>query len=266
MTRPAARPTEPIRPTEPVGPRPQRSRPSPAVRAPLPSTGTYRRRRVVAALVVVGILVGILFGGRALLYSGLADVQDVQITGLSTIKVADVQRAAAVTTGGPLADVDTAAIAARVAALPAVATASVGRSWPHTVTVAVTERVPVATVTTPKGVALVDSGGAVYPGTPPPGLPRLNFGAVGPDDPATRAAVAALGGLPDAVRRQVQTVDVVVTAGAPGQVTFGLTDKRQILWGAPERSADKAAVIVPLLTQPGHVFDVTSPDLPTIRR
>lgn len=250
------------RPAEAV----DRRRPVDGPRAPRPSTGTYRRRRLIAALVVLGILVGIGFGARALLYSGLADVQDVQITGLVTIRAADVQRAAAVTTGGPLADVDTAAIAQRVAALPAVAGASVGRSWPHTVTVAVTERVAVASVSTPKGVALVDSGGVVYPGTPPPGMPRLNFGAVGPDDPATRAAVAALAALPDAVRKQVQTVDVAVTGGAPGQVTFGLTDDRQVLWGAAERAADKAAVIVPLLTQPGHVFDVTSPDLPTIRR
>lgn len=266
MTRPAARPTEPVRPSEPVGPRPQRRRPSPAARTPRPSTGTYRRRRLIAGLVVVGMLVGIGFGVRALLYSGLADVQDVQITGLATITSADVRRAAAVTTGGPLADVDTAAIAARVAALPSVATVSVGRSWPHTVTVAVVERVPVASVATPKGVALVDAGGVVYPGTPGPGLPRLTFGAVGPDDPATRAAVTALATLPEAVRKQVQTVSVAVTAGAPGQVTFGLTDDRQVLWGTVERAADKAAVIVPLLTEPGHVFDVTSPDLPTIRR
>ena len=33
-----------------------------------------------------------------------------------------------------------------------------------------------------------------------------------------------------------------------------------------DRAAEKAAVLVPLLTQPGRVFDVTSPDLPTIRR
>ena len=281
MRRPAARATKPAerptaeRPTaqrRPGGerrPEPRRPGAGPTVRAsrePRASTGTFRRRRLIAALVVVGILVGIGFGVRALLYSGLADVQTVQITGLSTIKAADVQKVADVTTGAPLVDVDTAAIAARVAALPAVATVSVGRSWPHTVTVAVTERVPVASVAIPRGVALVDAGGVVYPGTPPDGLPRLNFGAVGPDDPATRAAVAALTALPAAVRKQVQTVDVTVAGGAPGQVTFGLTDDRQVLWGTAERPADKAAVIVPLLTQPGHVFDVTSPDLPTLRR
>jgi cell division protein FtsQ len=236
------------------------------VQAVAAAKGTYRRRRLIATLLVLGVIVGIGFGVRALLQSGLADVASVQVTGATTIKAADVRKAAAVTLGGPLVDVDVAGIAARVAALPAVASASVSRAWPHTVAVVVTERVPVASVATQKGVALVDSGGVAYPGTPPPGLPRLTFGSVGPADPATRAAVAALAALPAAVRAQVQTVDATVAQGAPGQVTFGLTDDRQVVWGSAERAADKAAVIVALLTQPGHVFDVSSPDLPTIRR
>ena len=151
--------------------------------------------------------------------------------------------------------------------MPAVATAVVSRSWPHTVTVTVVERTPVASATTPGGVQLVDAGGVVYPGTPPPGLPRLVFGAVGPDDPSTRSALAALATLPPPIRSQVLTVDATVAGSdVPGQVTFGLTDNRQVVWGTEDRAAEKAAVLVPLLTQPGRVFDVTSPDLPTIRR
>jgi cell division protein FtsQ len=199
--------------------------------------------------------------------SHLFDVQGVQVEGVTTVQAADVLSAAAVPTGAPLASIDTAAVAARVAALPPVASAVVARAWPHTVTVTVVERVPVATATTPAGVQLVDGGGVVYPGAPPPGLPRLIFGAVGPDDPSTRSALAALATLPPPIRSQVLTVDATVAgANVPGQVTFGLTGGRRVVWGTDDRAADKAAVLVPLLTQPGHVFDVTSPDLPTIRR
>jgi len=228
----------------------------------------YRRRRVAAALVAVLLLAALGLVARVVLYdSRLFDVQGVQVQGLSVLPESDVVGVAAVPIGAPLASIDTGAVADRVATLPAVALATVKRSWPHTVTVIVNERVPVATAGTPTGVGLVDAGGVVYPGTPPPGLPRLVFGAVGPDDPTTRSALAALATLPPSVRSQVITVDATVAgSGVPGEVTFGLTENRQIVWGSDERAAEKAAVLVPLLTQPGRVFDVTSPDLPTIRR
>ena len=93
------------------------------------------------------------------------------------------------------------------------------------------------------------------------------FGAVGPADPSTRSALAALATLPPPIRAQVLTIDATVAGSdVPGQVTFGLTDNRQVVWGTEDRAAEKAAVLAPLLTQPGRVFDVTSPDLPTIRR
>jgi cell division protein FtsQ len=226
----------------------------------------YRRRRVAGAVVAVLLLAALGLIVRVVLYdSRLFDVQGVHVEGLSTLPESDVVGAAAVPIGAPLASIDTGDIADRVAKLPAVALATVKRSWPHTVTVIVNERVPVASAGTPTG--LVDAGGVVYPGTPPPGLPRLVFGAVGPDDPTTRSALAALATLPPSVRSQVITVDATVAgSGGPGEVTFGLTENRQIVWGSDERAAEKAAVLVPLLTQPGRVFDVTSPDLPTIRR
>ena len=72
------------------------------------------------------------------------------------------------------------------------------------------------------------------------------FGAVGPDDPSTRSALAALATLPPPIRSQVLTVDATVAgSGVPGQVTFGLTDNRQVVWGTDDRAAEKAAVLVP---------------------
>jgi cell division protein FtsQ len=237
---------------------------------PLPravSKERYRRRRLAALLAGVVLLVGLGFGGRVLLYdSGLFDVEMVEVTGTVAVPQADVLAAAAVQPGAPLAAVDTDAVATRVAALPAVESVSVGRSWPHTVTVAVTERVPVAAVSTSQGPALVDRSGVVYRGAPAPGLPRLTT-TPRSGDPATLAAVAVLTSLPEALRVQVETAGAAVVApGAPGQVTLGLTDGKEVRWGTPERAEEKAAALAALLTQPGTVYDVTSPDLPTIRR
>lgn len=233
-----------------------------------PTPGEYRRRRLAALLIGLLLLVGLGLGGRVLLYdAGLVDVETVQVTGLVTVPETDVRAAAAIQTGSPLADLDTAAAASRVARLPAVASVQVAREWPHTVVIEVTERTPVASVATPGGIALVDGSGVVYPGPPPPQLPRLTFGAVGPGDPSTRDALAALAALPEDLLAQVLTVDVAMAGvGVPGQVAFGLTGDRQVRWGTAERSAEKAAVLGPLLTEPGRVYDVASPDLPTVRR
>jgi cell division protein FtsQ len=185
----------------------------------------------------------------------------------------DVLAAAAVTPGGPLAAVDLAGIAGRVARLPAVESARVGRDWPNTVAVDITERVPVAATRNVQGPQLVDRSGVVYPGEPVPGLPALTAPAAGTDDPGTLAAVAALAALPEPVRGQVLTIDVgdsgADRSGRPAQltpqVTLGLTEDREIRWGGPERTAEKAAVLLPLLGQTGRRYDVSSPELPTIR-
>ncbi|MGI5129366.1 FtsQ-type POTRA domain-containing protein [Pseudonocardia sp. CA-107938] len=235
-------------------------------RPPAVHPRVFRRRRVIALVVLVLVLAGLGVGARVLIHdAGLFDVEGVSVTGTVTLSPDEVIAAAAVARGVPLADVDTAAVAARVAALPAVATAWAEQAWPHTVAVTVVERVPVGVVATGRGDALVDTTGAVYAGEAPPGLPRFDISGAGPDDPATRAAVAALGDLPPSVRAELQTVDATASAGST-QVTFELTKNRRVRWGSPDRGPDKAAVLVPLLAQPGHVFDVASPDLPTVTR
>jgi cell division protein FtsQ len=82
-----------------------------------------------------------------------------------------------------------------------------------------------------------------------------------------------LAALPAQLHGDVLTVDVgaadpsrpVPAAQATNQVTVGLTGDREIHWGGPDRAAEKAAVLLPLLGQSGHRYDVSSPELPTIR-
>ncbi len=231
-------------------------------RRPVPAR--FRRRRLVAALAAaLVLLVGVGLGTRVLLYdAGLADVEEVVVAGLSTVPERAVRDAVAVEPGGPLVAVDTDGIARRVAAVEGVAEVAVRRAWPHTVEVTVTERVPVALWQTPQGLVEVDGTGLPYRRAPepPPALPRLVFGGVAPQDPSTGAALSVLRDLTDPLRARVATVEV---AGA--QVTLGLADGRAVRWGGPERAADKVAVVGALLEQPGTVYDVSSPDLPTVR-
>jgi cell division protein FtsQ len=109
---------------------------------------------------------------------------------------------------------------------------------------------------------LVDPTGVDFQTVPaaPPGLPKLQLTSAAPDDPHTQAIVRVLAALPDQLRPSVATV----SAATPGDVRLGLVNGRTVRWGSADDSARKAAVLAALMTQPGKVYDVSSPDLPTI--
>jgi len=44
-----------------------------------------------------------------------------------------------------------------------------------------------------------------------------------------------------------------------------LNDGREVIWGTTDRTEEKALKLGALLTQPGHTYDVSSPDLPTVK-
>lgn len=239
----------------------------PRPRSPLGAL--YRRRRRWAAIGLAALVatVTVVLGGRALLYdAGLADVEGIEVTGTRTVARPAVLTAAGVPTGVPLAGVDLPGVEARVEQIPGIAGAQAARSWPHTVTITITERVPLAVADTPAGLHLVDRAGVAYlPAPDPPGLPRLEVGILAPrapTTPATRAALDVLAALPAALRTEVVAVEVDPAA----RVLLRLTSDRRVVWGSPDRVVEKAAVLGALLSQPGSTYDVASPELPTVRR
>ena len=216
-----------------------------------------RRQQIYAALVVAVLVVA----GLLVWFTPLMAVRQVQVQGLSSVSRGQVLTALDVPTGTPLLRVDLTAAAARVARLPRVARATVDRHYPSELTVSVTERVPMVFVNKPDGNHLLDATGVDFATAPPtPGVPRLVLADPSPNNPLTKAALAVVGALPDAVRTQVDQV-------APASVLdvrLILARGRTVLWGAPDDLAHKGAVLAALLSQPGKTYDVSSPDLPTI--
>ena len=96
---------------------------------------------------------------------------------------------------------------------------------------------------------------------PPPGLPYIDVDVPGTADPPTKAALQVMTALRPEVVSQVSRV----AAPSVSSITLTLTDGRTVVWGTTDRTGEKAEKLAALLTQPGRVYDVSSPDLPTIK-
>ncbi|MPZ64677.1 MAG: FtsQ-type POTRA domain-containing protein [Pseudonocardiaceae bacterium] len=218
-----------------------------------------RRRRVAIAVVALAGVGGVLW---LLLGSSLFAARQVAVEGTVELSSQQVGTAAQVPIGTPLLLLDTATIESRVQQLRRVATVEVSRSMTGTVRITVSERTPVAVAPSGEGVALVDATATSFATVPevPRGLPELRVSRVSPEVPAARAAVQVLTELPPGLRERVK----VVSARSSADVVLRLGDDREVHWGGPSQSARKTAVLGPLLSRPGDVYDVSSPQLPTI--
>jgi len=227
-----------------------------------------RRRRWLALAGLVAVVAGtVVLVAR----SGLLRVQSVVVAGERRQSAADVIAAAAIPPAAPMWQIDPGALRDRVAALPWVSTVTVTRSWPRTVRISVTERQPVAVVTTASsGSWLVDATGVEIVGvTHTEGLgllavqltDRLATTTPQARRPLVGAALAVAGAMPPQLRARVAAVAVA----SAQRITVLLTDGKTVNWGNAERSDRKSAVLTALLVTPYASYDVSAPEAPAVR-
>ena len=212
---------------------------------------------VLALVALVGVAVWLVF------FSSYFAVQAVRVTGLQHLRPSQVERAAAVPTGEPLARADLARIRSRVQAMEEVRSADVTRQWPDTVRIDVVERQPVAVVDLGGQLRGLDEDGVVFRDFPraPAGLPRLETAATTGSE-ALREGARVAAALPASLASQVDHV-TVETVDA---ITLELRDGREVAWGSAEESGQKAAVLADLLSAvKAKHYDVSVPGQPTTR-
>ena len=210
---------------------------------------------VVLAVVAVGL-------GLVLYFTPLMSARNIVVTGTGAVTSDQVIAAAKVRQGTPLLQIDTSQVADRVAGIRALASARVQREYPSTLRITVVERIAVAVKDFPDGPHLYDRDGVDFAtGPPPPNLPYLDVDNPGPGDPSTKAALAVLTSLRPEVAGQVGRI----AAPSVASITLTLTDGREVVWGTNDRTDEKAEKLAALLTRPGHTYDVSSPDLPTVK-
>jgi cell division protein FtsQ len=241
-------------------------------RPPRPRLKLSRRGIVV----VCGLVAALLGTGVWLVwFSSVFDVRTVTVVGVRVLTRDQVLQAAQVPLGGPLEQLDTGAVEARVEkALPRVDHADVSTSWPHAVRITVTERVPVAAVRGADGrYTLEDTGGVRFAtlSAPPAGVPvvQLSLSDAGraelaqfPEPVLVAGAVEVAKSLPQALAKRTSSVvvhsydDIELTLTGPSGTVY---------WGSPEQSARKAVVLGALLKQDAHGYDVSAPTDPALR-
>lgn len=200
--------------------------------------------------------------GLVLYFTPLMSVRSLNILGTDTVPQEEVLAATQVSLGTPLLQIDTDAVADRVAGIRRVAAARVQREYPSALRVTVVERVPVVVKDYPDGPHLFDRDGVDFAtAPPPPGLAYIDVDHPGPEDPPTMAALEVMTALNPAVVSQVSRI----AAPSVASLALTLTDGRTVMWGTTDRTDEKAEKLAALLTQPGRVYDVSSPDLPTVK-
>jgi cell division protein FtsQ len=224
------------------------------------STRNVKGLRLIIWSVVLGVVSVAL--ALVLYFTPAMSARSVVVTGVGAVTQEEVLGVAAVRLGTPLLQIDTGEVADRVAGIRRVASARVQREYPSTLRIAIVERIPVVVKDFPDGPHLYDRDGVDFAtAPPPPGLPYIDVDIPGPSDPPTKAALEVMTALRPEVVAQVSRV----AAPSVSSITLTLTDGRTVVWGTTDRTGEKAEKLAALLTQPGRVYDVSSPDLPTVK-
>lgn len=246
--------------------RPGRSRITDATRQLRVRKQLQRRRRVRRVLVAVVLLVLVGAGVWAVGFSSLLTADSVRVRGAEVLSPDEVEQVAAVPIGTPMVRIDLPAVEARVGELAPVRDVAVQRSWPHTVTVTVSEREPVYALSQANSGAdfpyrLVDADGVAYVGVEkvPDGL---LVAEVTGSDPAILADLAAVSGaLPEKLAARVEKI----TAASPDSIRLELSKGVTVVWGSADDSDLKAEVLTALMQQEAKVYDVSAPGNPATR-
>ena len=222
--------------------------------------GAVRGLRLV--LVSMLLIVAATAAGLVLYFTPAMSARSIIVTGIGAVTREEVLDAAQVRLGTPLLQINTDGIADRVAAIRRVASARVQREYPSALRITVVERVAVVVKDFPDGPHLFDRDGVDFAtAPPPPALPYIDVDNPGPTDPTTKAALAVLTALRPEVAAQVGRI----AAPSVASITLTLADGRTVIWGTNDRTEEKAEKLAALLTRPGRSYDVSSPDLPTVK-
>jgi len=130
------------------------------------------RRIAMLGFILMGLVASYQFVPPAV--AGWTTIHHVSISGAKFLKRGTILSLLDLPSESSLLTINTAALAKRIEAHPRIASASIGRALPHTLTVVIREREPVAAVRHAGGQLFVDQEGVVLSIAPDDELPKLS--------------------------------------------------------------------------------------------
>ncbi|MFD7435145.1 cell division protein FtsQ/DivIB [Streptomyces sp. NPDC059861] len=240
-----------------------------------PPVRSLRLPRLRTIIILGIVLIPLGAGAGWLLYGAQwTRVERVTVSGTDVLTPAQVRDAADVPVGAPLISVDTDRIEARLRRkLPRIDAVRVARSWPHGISLKVTERTPVLLVEKGREFVEVDDEGVRFAtvSEAPKGVPLLELTVSRSGSAAAshrrfgelrlvREAVRVADAVPAAVARQTRVVKV----RSFDEISLELTGGRTVVWGSGEKGSAKARSLTALMKAASGArhFDVSVPTAP----
>jgi cell division septal protein FtsQ len=224
--------------------------------------GLRRLRRPSWRVLAAGTAVCGLVAGAALLTSlrSPLGISEIAVEGAGPAVQSAVDAAVPDVVGQPFRAVDAGALADRLRAIEGIDAARVDWAWWNTLAVVVEEQKPVAIVATGDGFRVLDAQGDTIRRTAeqPPGPPLLE--SAEPVDHLIGLEV--IQAVPNAILPQTEAV-IVAPDGAGVEVR--LTSGAVADLGAPERLAEKFAVLGQLLPVGAERYSVAVPERPVLQ-
>lgn len=230
-------------------------------------SGRWQRWRRYAYLALTVVLAAVVVW--LVWFSTVLGVRHVEVEGAETIKPHDIVVRAAIAQGRPLARVDTTAAEARVTGFDRIESVTVRRSWPNTITVAVTERHAVAWIRSDGKIRGLDRFGIDFRdyAKAPKGLleVRVSTQVSARRQAALVEAAKVITGILRSDKKLYGDIDRV-EVGSKDSVELVLSKNRTVRWGSAADEAQKIAVLRPLLDISARTYDVSAPEQPTTRQ
>ena len=204
------------------------------------------RRRRIAWLTSIGILVALVGMSIAAVYSPVLALREIRVEGTTSLDPAQLVDAIDGQLGTPLALLDDGELRQQLGAFTLIRSYSTEILPPGTLIVHIVERTPVGAVVNGTGFDVVDAAGVVLSNAPqrPAGLPLIQVADGDVDSVAYRSIAEVLLAMPASLLGQVDTV----TASTRDDVTLTLTGSAQrVEWGSADDSDHKARVLAALL-------------------